>query len=59
MFSGRLGGRAGGRARLAGRNAFAEYTKLQDMLAISEIKHKVVNTKSDKPNRMHELVINK
>ena len=40
-----MGGRAG-RARLARRNAFDEYAKAKEMLAILELKHKVVNTQS-------------
>ena len=36
MFGGRMSGRAG-RARLARRNAFDEYSKAEEMLVIFEI----------------------
>ena len=55
LADGWAGGQAG-RARLATRNAFYEYTTSQEMQAISEIKHTVVSTKDNTQNRMHASV---
>ena len=44
MFGGRVGGRSG-RARIARRNALEKYQEAKEVLAIFEIKRKVVSTK--------------